>query len=367
MSKETPSKPEIKIEDYGSSISNPILVKSIRAGYIFCDKLKNLDDELEYSRRGSNQLPGFDKPVDAYDFTRSGKDFCTVYIYAYHSENIEEVPKPMLDLLNEDISLEDIWEDLEITEEGDDDTEELFESIMVEELDNPPPHEELFESLVRSILNKQNSESWTRDDENWLKFQMEELTMSPLLEPLVLEEWELYLAKTHRPHREFFIQSFLRSYHHSQLEPYLPQEAMEKNELVKEAYLNLVEVINRIQFFADEEVQERIAWELGENRETRSGIKQCNTKFCALRLHSDFSGSCNIDYWLDQDILDMLYEKPVSTLLRSINELTPGLEERVSCRSLTFNCESWFKDLLKEAKYGEEYSLILAGDPDLAL
>ena len=90
--KNKPAKPDIQLEDYGTSVENPVLLSSIRAGYNYCDKLCKIDEDLEYNRRGSNVVAGFEKPVDAYDFRRFGKDFCTVYIYAYHSEDIEEVP-----------------------------------------------------------------------------------------------------------------------------------------------------------------------------------------------------------------------------------------------------------------------------------
>ncbi|GAB2765721.1 hypothetical protein [Salinimicrobium soli] len=367
-------KPEIIIDNYGTSLENPVLLSSIRTGYNYCDKLQKLDEDLEYRRRGSNLVAGFEKPVDAYDFKRFGKDFCTVYIYAYHSEDIEEVPAPFF-RLDEGLSTLDNWlEELEIreTEENGGNTEELLEAMFKDELEDPPSEEELLGYLVSNILIKhgknapasdEESGDWSPEDERRLVFQIHELGLSPLLEPVVLQEWEDYLKNTHRPHREFFVHSFLPSYHHSKLEPYLPQETREKNEQVKKAYVNLVQVINRIQFFADEEVQERVESDLQKKQETLTVIKQCNTRFCGLRLHSDFSGRCNIDYWLDLDILKMLNKNPVSTLLRSIYELTPGLEERVSCRSLTYDCEAWFEDLREESRYEEEYRLIIAEHP----
>ena len=64
-------KPEVDIRNYGTSPENPILVSSIRAGYNYCDKLRNINEDLEYTRRGRNSVPGFEKPVDAYDLSAS--------------------------------------------------------------------------------------------------------------------------------------------------------------------------------------------------------------------------------------------------------------------------------------------------------
>lgn len=234
MSKKNSFKPDIQIEDYGISISNPVLLSSIRAGYSFCNRLKNLDDGLEYSRRGSNSSPGFDKPIDVYDFKHFGKAFCTVYIYAYHSENIEEVPEAFIKLGEEDVNLDHLWEALEITDEGENDSEEIFQALMLDETENPPPREELFDSLVRNILTKQSKELWGENDDEWLKFQIQELGVSPVIEPLILQEWEDYIKKTHRPHLEFFVLSFLSSYHNSKLSPFLPGKVQEQNLEVEE-------------------------------------------------------------------------------------------------------------------------------------
>lgn len=366
-------KPDIQIENYGTSLENPVLLSSIRAGYNYCDKLRHIDEDLEYTRIGSNRVPEFEKPVDAYDFKRFGEDFCTIYIYAYHSENIEEVPQPFFALDKEPFFLENLLEEMEITEEEGGDPEELLEAMLRDEEEDPPSKGELFSYLVRKILTKHGKFAptsdaepitWTAEDQDRLIRQIHELGVSPLLEPLVLQEWEDYTKRIHRPHREFFIHSFLPSYHHSKLAPYLPREAQEKNEQVKKAYDQLLQVINRIQFFADEGQQERVESNLREKQGTVSLLKECNTNFCALRLYSDFSGRCNIEYWLDPDIFKMLHEKPVSTLLRSIYESTPGLEERVNCRSLTYDCETWFEDMKNECNYEEEYRLLRAEDPD---
>jgi len=364
MSKKDPFKPDIQIEDYGTSISNPVLLSSIRAGYIFCDKLKNLDEGLEYTRRGSDSSPGFEKPVDMYDFKHSGKPFCTVYIYSYHTENIEEVPDAFIKLGEEDINFDEIWDGFEIVEESENDSDEMFQALVLDETENPPPREELFESLVQNILTKQSKELWVEDDEQWLRFQIEELGVSLLIEPLILQEWEDYLKRTHRPHREFFVQSFLPSYHHSKLTPLLPTEAQEQNLEVGEAYTRLLKMINSIQFVADEDFRERIESEPGAEQADQSLLKQCTTKFCVLQLNSDFSGRSHINLWLDTDIFEMLSMETANTFLRSIYELTPRLDEQISCRALTCDCEAWFRTMKEAVKYEDWHRLVRTENPD---
>jgi len=364
MSKKDPFKPDIQIEDYGTSISNPVLLCSIRAGYNFCDRLKNLDENLEYTRRGSYSSPGFDKPVDAYDFKHYGKAFCTIYIFAYHSENIEEVPEAFIKLGEEDINFDEIWDGFEIVEEGGNDSDEMFQALMLDETENPPPREELFESLVQNILTKQSIKLWAEDDEEWLRFQIEELGVSPLIEPLILQEWEDYLKRTHGPHRDFFIQSFLPSYHHSKLMPLLPTEVQNQNLEVGEAYTHLLKMINSIQFAVDENFRERIESGPGAEQADQSLLKQCTTKFCVLQLNSNFSGRSNIDFWLDTDIFEMLGMETANTFLRSIYELTPGLDKHISCRSFTSDCEAWFSTIKEAANYGDEHREVRPEEPN---
>ena len=369
MSKKDSYKSDIQIEDYGTSISNPVLLSSIRAGYNFCDKLKNLDEDLEYTRRGSNYSPGFDKPVDAYDFKHFGKAFCTVYIYAYHSENIEEVPQPFLALDEEPEFLTSILQDFEITDEEGGDPEVLLEALINDEKEDPPSREELFTYLVRNILTKHGKNApatnitlvtWNDEDQEMLMSQIHELEVSALLEHLVLREWEDYLKRTQRPNREFFVQSFFPSYHHSKLTPFLPKRAQDQNLEVQKAYNRLLQMINSIQFFAEEDFRERIESEHGD----LSLLKQCTTKFCVLLLHSDFSGHSHIDFWLDADIFEMLNMKTANTFLRNIYELTPGLGEQITCRSFTSDCEAWFRIMKEEAKYGDGHRVVRAEDPD---
>ena len=211
-------KPDINLENYGTTIENPVLLSSIRAGYNYCDKLCKIDEDLEYSRRCSNVVAQFDKPVDTYIFKRFGKEFCTVFIYAYHSENIEEVPEAFFSPDEENDLLEDIFEQLEIIEEEGGDPDELLNALYLDEQEDPPSREELLTFLLENILTKNDSLpnagtiDWTTEDQDRLNAQLDELRLSPLFEKVVLQEWEDYLERTHRPHREFFIHSFIPFY-----------------------------------------------------------------------------------------------------------------------------------------------------------
>ena len=162
---------------------------------------------------------------------------------------LRKCPQPFFNFDEDPAFLDDLLEELEIpeTEEEGGDPEELLEAMFNDEQEDPPSKEELFSYLVRNILIKHGKQipasneepvNWTAEDQERLVSQIHELGVSPLLEPLVLQEWEDYLKRTHRPHREFFVHSFLPSYHHSKLEPYLPQGARKKNEQVKKAIWN---------------------------------------------------------------------------------------------------------------------------------
>lgn len=89
---------KFNISNYGISESNPILMNSIPSSYSFLNKLKSLKNGIDYNRKGSIEVKGFANPVDVYEFTISENYLCKLYVYSYHSRNVEEIPLPFIHL-----------------------------------------------------------------------------------------------------------------------------------------------------------------------------------------------------------------------------------------------------------------------------
>ena len=87
------------LNDYGLKSTNPILLNSIPSSYGFLDKLCTIKDDIKYDRRGSLTVQGFNKPIDMYTFTISDNYLADIYIYPYHSKNIEKIPFPFKHLM----------------------------------------------------------------------------------------------------------------------------------------------------------------------------------------------------------------------------------------------------------------------------
>lgn len=87
------------LSDYGLKTTNPILLNSIPSSYAFLNKLCTIKEGIEYERRGCLSASGFNKPIDRYTFTISGNFLADIYVYPYHSKNVEKIPFPFLHLM----------------------------------------------------------------------------------------------------------------------------------------------------------------------------------------------------------------------------------------------------------------------------
>ncbi|MDT0688736.1 hypothetical protein RM549_03015 [Salegentibacter sp. F188] len=195
-------KASIDIEDYGTSVDNPVLVNSIAAGRSFCTRLAQLDEDMEYERRGSTSTELLPKPVDIYDFNFFGRHFCTIYVYAYHSTNIEEVPLTFHDLERmEELAMDAIFNGYE------------EEAIGLADV---------FHTLVASYLLKNgidqygckitNEKEWAVEDQELIDLALLDLGKTENIEKEIMREWNAYAEKSLKPHCRFFINEFIKSY-----------------------------------------------------------------------------------------------------------------------------------------------------------
>ncbi len=176
----------------GFDLDNPILMSSIPASYVFLDSLCSLIKGLEYKRIGPVNSNNFPQVIDKYSFTLNGSSFCELYIYPYHSENVNFIPAPFKDL-------------------------------------NPDASDEIFNlrdghkaryllAIVNLILIKNNKfensiETWTSERQVELQNLMTDVGYEDELEKLILDEVSNIIANTPDIQKMDFIQLFVNRFH----------------------------------------------------------------------------------------------------------------------------------------------------------
>lgn len=313
---------------------NPIQMYSIASSYVFLDALCSASEELSYQRIGTTNSSNFPNLIDVYNFTINDEFFCTIFIYAYHNENIFLIPEPFKKLytnINEDIFV----------------------------LDNNGRYRYL-RAITELIVNKSLMSS---QQEMVLKNLMSDLGYESELENLILDDFKSKQSNFPELTKIDFINNFSRHFHNKKIVPYTPDFIQARNEKLIFAYESIVETINRIQAWLDNELVRRrieINTIKSENNNLLgfSEINKCITPFCFVCLRCDVFGRFNLVYGIDSRILNLVSDNMASTLLRRIYEFTQGeMEPFVSFVSLSMDCITHFENSLKDVE-NENYRLV---------
>lgn len=84
-----------KDESYGILENNPILIKGNTNSYKYISTLNSYNKNLTYKKLECVKNASFEYPIDVYEFKKSGKHFCYIFIYPYSNINkVEIIPKP---------------------------------------------------------------------------------------------------------------------------------------------------------------------------------------------------------------------------------------------------------------------------------
>lgn len=320
---------------------DPILMYSIASGYVFLDSLCSIADGLTYKRIGPVALPIFPHPVDQYIFYLNEKQFCEIFIYAYHKENEIIIPEPFKQLnhkINEDI--------FKLNNSG------YFRYLIAAA--------ELL-LMKKGILSYQG-EIWSYEKEYVLHKLLKDMGYEDELEKLIYDHYEVQRTASSQLIKKDFIQQFAYGFHNKMLASYAPDYIQERNKDFLTAYDYIIETINRIQAWQDHElVRKRIEIDTFNSKNHNLGyfdIKKCFTPFCMISLRCDTFGRFNISYGIDTRIQEMVSDNMSSTLLRRIYEFTPGsMEPFVRFTSLNMDCISYFHHFLKNVHL-ENYNLV---------
>jgi hypothetical protein len=149
-----------------------------------------------------------------------------------------------------------------------------------------------------------------------------------------------------------FTDFFSASFHNEKIVRYTPLFIQERNNKISSAYYSLIEIVNRIQAWLDNDlIRKRIEFDKSNAHRNILGffeLKKIITPFCFISLRCDVLGRYNLAYGIDSRILNMVTGNMASTLIRRIYEFTPGeLEPFVGFDSLNMDCIAYFENFLK--------------------
>lgn len=321
---------------------NPLLMYSIASGYVFLDSLCSVADGLTYQRIGPVALPVFPHPVDHYIFYLNEKEFCDIFIYAYHKENEIIIPEPFKKL-NQNIN------------------EGIFKL-------NHSGYYRYLMATVELVLTKRGilfypEDIWSHEKEYVLNKLLKDMGYEDELEKLIYDQYQLEITASPQITKNGFAQLFAMGFHNKLLASYAPDYIQERNKDFLSAYDYIIETINRIQAWQDHElVRKRIEIDTFNSKHYNLGyfdIKKCVTPFCVISLGCDMFGRYNISYGIDSQIQEMISDNMSSTLIRRIYEFTSGtMEPFVRFTSLNMDCISYFHHFLKNVHF-ENYNLVV--------
>ena len=282
----------------------------------------------------------------------NGNNFCEIFIYPYHQENVNVIPTPFIEFypnVTEDIFIDQ--------DQGSDKSEELQEIS----------HLQYFTTIVDLIILKNEAFpdldiQWSTEKQIALKNLMSKLGYEDELEKLILDELKKTKCDDHTITKKNFTNQFLSKFHNKKLTQYTPDFIQSRNKKMVNAYESIIETINRIQAWLDnEKVRKRIEINtlnnINDNSLGISTINNCITPFCFISLGCDAFGRYNLSFGIDSRILSMVSDNMASTLLRRIYQFTPGeLEPFVGFVSLNIDCIAYFENSLKDIE-NENYRL----------
>jgi hypothetical protein len=306
----------------------PVLVYSIASSYVYLDALCSISKGLEYKRIGSLSVDGFPKVLDRYVFTLNKESFCELYIYAYNTDNQYVIPTPFQQL---DTSVD--------------------ESIFA--LNHKARYRYLL-TLTELVLTKNGitqyqEENWSPEKKQLLIKLSSELGYEDELEKLIIDEYTEIKNNNAEIQKSDFINFFTENFHNKNLVQYTPEFIQKRNLKILNAYNSIIETINRIQAWLDNDlVRRRIEYNTLNSKNNLLGyseINKCITPFCFISLGCDVFGRYNLTYGIDSRILNMVTDNMGSTLLRRIYEFTSGeMEPFVSFVSLDMDCINYFEN-----------------------
>lgn len=177
---------------------------------------------------------------------------------------------------------------------------------------------------------------------------------------VVLNELNDYKKTNANPSKSEFIADFFSVFHQKKIADISPEFIQSRNAKIETAYNSIIECLNRIQGWLDNEKSRiKIESDYSNSPNHISTIYQCTTPFCIISLGCDQIGRYNIVYTIDYRIKEIVGDRFASTLIRRIYEFTPGvMESFLIINSLHGDCINTFEDILQLSKTERNHKII---------
>ncbi|WP_156305988.1 hypothetical protein [Sphingobacterium endophyticum] len=129
-------------------------------------------------------------------------------------------------------------------------------------------------------------------------------------------------------------------------------EIQNRNNALKQAFINIEETLLRVQsWLKHEELRFSVKSDFLNSKQSQSLIKQITTPFAIVSLGCSPEGIFSIVYSLDHRIKDLIGDYFTNTLLRRIYEFTSGdLEGKIHIGSLNSDCFSTISQMIDLAE-----------------
>ncbi len=208
------------------------------------------------------------------------------------------------------------------------------------------------------VCNISKNEYSQQNEENHIKL-LESLKYNYTFDEVVVKELKEYKKTNVNPSKLEFIENYYSIFHHKKLAEFTPECIQSRNAKIESAYNHIIECINRIQGWLDDESSRlKIESDYSNSQKHLSTIYQCTTNFCIISLGCDHWGRYNIVYTIDYRILEIVGNDFASTLIRRIYEYTPGeMGPFVKINTLYGDCIDIFKDILQLCKTEKNHKI----------
>jgi hypothetical protein len=201
-----------------------------------------------------------------------------------------------------------------------------------------------------------------RDNEHEKEYQSfkEILGYNDLIEDVLINDLEDYFNITTNPNKKEFIKYFTQNFHHIKISKYTSGFIQERNDKIAKAYNSIIECINRIQGWQDnDKLRVKVESNYQNSNSHTSTIYMCTTSFCIVSLGCDQIGSYNIVFSIDYRIKEMIGNDFSNTLIRRIYQFTSGeMESFVNIDSLCFDCVNALDDILNISEKDNSHRVI---------
>ncbi|WP_165499831.1 hypothetical protein [Pedobacter frigidisoli] len=170
----------------------------------------------------------------------------------------------------------------------------------------------------------------------------------PEFEQIIIKSWTEQEHTNPDLQMPEFLNSFLTTFHNTQLVQYAPDFVRERNDKFIKAFDYIRITVQKIQGWLDnEDLRKIIETDLltaNNTPITLAAIKELATYFCFVSIGCDGLGRYNLVYSIDYRFQEMLSGPMASTLIRRINEYTEQVETFVYIGSLHKDCIQYFNE-----------------------